>query len=135
MSEVLEPVGFVLVLIGAAFCMIGGIGLLRMPDFYTRAHASGVTDTFGAGFILVGLMLHAPGPEVAIKLAMALAFMLVTGPVATHALAKAAYAQGFVVDGAPIDVGSDVSDVSDGEVGGDGEAEASPEEDGRGAAG
>ena len=97
MSDFLSIAGFILVLLGAAFCMIGGLGLIRMPDFYTRTHAVGVTDTFGAGFVLVGLMLHAPDLQVAIKLLMTLGFMLVTGPVASHAVAKAAYAQGVAV--------------------------------------
>jgi multicomponent Na+:H+ antiporter subunit G len=44
---------------GRFFCLIGGIGLLRMPDFYTRMHAASVTETLGAGLMLLGLMLHA----------------------------------------------------------------------------
>jgi hypothetical protein len=44
---------------GGFFCVVGGIGLLRMPDFYTRMHAASVTETLGAGLILLGLMLQA----------------------------------------------------------------------------
>jgi multisubunit Na+/H+ antiporter MnhG subunit len=48
-----------LVLGGGFFCLVGGIGLLRMPDFYTRMHAASVTETLGAGLMLLGLMLQA----------------------------------------------------------------------------
>ena len=84
----------VCLLIGAAFCLIGGIGLIRMPTFYARTHAAGVTDTFGAGFLLLGLALESGFTQVSLKLALIFLFMIVTGPTASHALAKAAYAQG-----------------------------------------
>ena len=88
-------------LIGSVFCLIGGLGLLRLPDFYSRTHAAGVTDTFGAGFVLVGLMLWAGPDQAVLKLMMVLFFMLVTGPASTHALAKAAYAGGVRVEREP----------------------------------
>ena len=68
----------------------GAIGLVRFPDLYTRMHAVGVTDTGGAGLMLVGLMLQAGLTLVTVKLVLILWFLLFTGPVASHALAKAA---------------------------------------------
>ncbi len=79
---------------GSVFCVIGGLGLLRMPDFYSRTHAASITDTLGAGLLLVGLMLHAGNSLVTVKLVMVLAFLLVTSPTSAHALAKAAAATG-----------------------------------------
>jgi len=75
---------------GAVFVVIGGIGMLRLPDFYSRIHGASVTDTLGAGLILLGLILQAGFTLVAFKLFLILFFLLFTGPTAAHALAKAA---------------------------------------------
>ena len=71
--------------------VIGGIGMLRLPDFYTRIHAAGITDTMGAWLMLVGLMFQAGWTLVTVKLLMLLFFLVATSPLATHALAKAAF--------------------------------------------
>lgn len=81
---------------GGFFCIVGSIGLLRMPEFYTRAHAASVTETLGAGLILLGLLLQAGFTLAAAKLAMIGLFILFTGPAAIHALARAALAKGVV---------------------------------------
>ena len=78
---------------GAAFLVIGAIGLIRLPDFFTRIHATGIIDTMGialtfAGLVLLALLAGWMLP--AVKLVLILCFMLLTGPTATHALAKAA---------------------------------------------
>ena len=90
-----DVVSWICLVIGSLFCLIGGIGMLRMPDFYTRGHAAGVTDTLGAGLILLGLMFQAGIDLVAVKLAMVLFFLFVTSPTSTHALFKSAYAGGL----------------------------------------
>ncbi|MFT5082690.1 MAG: multicomponent Na+:H+ antiporter subunit G [Lentisphaeria bacterium] len=77
-------------LIGVFLCLSGGVGILRFPDFYTRMHAVGVTDTLAAGMILIGLMLQAPEILVLVKLIMILFMTLFINPSASHALAKAA---------------------------------------------
>ena len=81
---------WVLLMAGSFFGISGGIGLLRFPDFYTRMHAAGVTDTLCAALILLGLMLQAGWGLVLIKLFLILALLLLTSPTATHALARAA---------------------------------------------
>jgi len=80
--------GFILA--GSAFVIVGAIGLVRMPDLYTRMHAASVTDTVGAGLLLVGLMLQAGLSLVMLKLLFLMALFFFMGPVATHALAQAA---------------------------------------------
>ena len=75
---------------GAAFLVIGAIGLVRLPDFFTRIHATGVIDTLGIGLTFAGLVILAGWSLPAVKLVLILCFMLLTGPTATHALAKAA---------------------------------------------
>lgn len=82
-------------LAGSLFCLAGAIGLLRMPDFYTRIHAASVTETAGAGFILLGLLLQAGFTLVAAKLLMIGLLMLFANPTASHALARAALLRGI----------------------------------------
>lgn len=90
MSIIIELAAGACLLGGAAFLLIGAIGLVRLPDFFTRIHATGVIDTMGAGLALVGLVILAGWTLPAVKLVLILCFMLLTGPTATHALAKAA---------------------------------------------
>ena len=80
---------------GAFFSLVGGIGLVRMPDFYTRMHAASVTDTLGAGLTLLGLIMYAGLTLVSVKLAMIGLLLLLANPAATHALAKAALLSGL----------------------------------------
>jgi len=68
--------------------------MLRFPDFYTRMHAAGVTDTLGACLILIGLMFCSTGFGVTIKLILILVFLLVSSATSTHALAKSALTKG-----------------------------------------
>lgn len=75
---------------GCFFVITGGVGILRLPDFFTRLHAVSMPDTLGAGLIMAGLVLQAGLNQTSAKLIMILLFMLFTGPAATHALAKAA---------------------------------------------
>jgi len=95
MSIVLDILSWILLLGGSAVVVIGAIGLIRMPDFYTRLHPAGVTDTLGAGMILSGLMLQAGLSLITIKLLMILVFLFFTSPTSSHATARAALADGL----------------------------------------
>lgn len=75
---------------GSFFTVVGMIGLVRMPDVYTRLHAASVTDTLGAGLVCIGLMLQAGLTLVSVKLLFIMALLFFTGPAITHALAQAA---------------------------------------------
>ena len=68
MALVLDIASWLLLLLGGFFCITAGLGLLRMPDFFTRAHASSILDSMGAGLILLGLALQAPHYLVVLKL-------------------------------------------------------------------
>ena len=84
---------------GCFFSLVGAIGLNRLPDFYTRSHACGMTDTMGAGLILAGLMVYALYPlqiAVLIKLVAVLIFLLVTSPISSHAVTRAAWQSGLM---------------------------------------
>lgn len=86
--------GWLFLLSGSIFVLIGGIGLLRMPGLYTRLHAASLTDTLGTLLILLGIIIQAGFTLAAIKLAAIAGFLLLTGPTAAYALANAALLSG-----------------------------------------
>jgi len=90
----IDALSWAMLLAGGVFCVIGAIGLVRMPDFYTRMHAASVVDTLGAALLLAGMMLQAGPTLVTVKLAMIGALLFFTSPAATHALARAALQRG-----------------------------------------
>jgi multicomponent Na+:H+ antiporter subunit G len=97
-ESVVEVLSWLSLLGGTAFCVIGGIGMIRMPDFYTRGHAASLTDTLGATLILFGLALQSGLSLITVKLVFVLVFIYVTSPTSAHALVKAAYAKGVRAD-------------------------------------
>ncbi|MGH6884849.1 MAG: monovalent cation/H(+) antiporter subunit G [Geminicoccales bacterium] len=90
MALVLDLVSWLCILVGAAAALIGGLGLLRLPDVFARMHGAGMIDTLGLGAILVGLMVQAGLTLITVKLALIVLFVLYTSPVVTHALSRAA---------------------------------------------
>ncbi|HSS64597.1 MAG TPA: monovalent cation/H(+) antiporter subunit G [Gammaproteobacteria bacterium] len=90
MSSVIDVISWAFLLTGSFFVFTGAVGLLRLPEFFTRMHGVGVTDTLGAGLMLSGMLLQSGSWVVAAKLILIFLFMMITGPTATHALAKAA---------------------------------------------
>jgi len=96
----IELLSWLLILSGCVFIVSGAVGIIRMPDLYTRLHAASVTDTGGAIFIVLGLVLQAffvfDNPMAGIKVILVLFFTLFTAPTASHALAKTALLSGQV---------------------------------------
>ncbi|MCB1777855.1 MAG: monovalent cation/H(+) antiporter subunit G [Candidatus Competibacteraceae bacterium] len=92
MSWLIDLLSGLALLGGVFFVGVGSVGLLRMPDFYTRMHAAGITDTLGAGLILLGLMFQGGWTLITAKLLLILIFLWMTSPTASHALVKAALA-------------------------------------------
>ncbi len=89
-EQIADGASWAFIVTGAVFLVIGGIGVLRMPDVFTRLHAAGITDTLASGLILVGLMFQGGWTLVSVKLVLILLFLLFTSPVSSHALARAA---------------------------------------------
>ena len=85
----------VCLMIGIFLSLTSAVGILRMPDFYSRMHAVGITDTLAAFLILSGLALLATSWMEVTKLAMVFAFLAFTSPTASHALSKAARHSGL----------------------------------------
>jgi multicomponent Na+:H+ antiporter subunit G len=94
MEMLLDAVSWVLIVTGSAMLIIGGIGIVRLPDVFARMHGAGIVDTMGAGAVLIGLMVQAGLTIVTVKLFLIVVFILFTTPTATHALARAALAGG-----------------------------------------
>ena len=96
MTLLVNAASWVCLVMGGFFCVVGAIGILRMPDFYTRMHAASVTETLGAGLLLLGLILQAGLTLIAAKLVALGLLIFFASPTATHALASAALARGVV---------------------------------------
>jgi multicomponent Na+:H+ antiporter subunit G len=83
-------VAVALISLGTFFLGVSALGVVRFPDFYTRAHAIGKSETLGIMLVVAGLIaLEAPGPAT-LRLLFVLAFALIANPTAIHAVARAA---------------------------------------------
>lgn len=94
MQMILDIISWALLMGGCFFIVTGGVGLVRLPDVYSRMHASGITDTMGAGMFLAGLMVQSGFSMITVKLLLILVFILFTSPTSTYALANATYGGG-----------------------------------------
>ncbi len=90
MTIIQDALAVFLVLGGTFFMLVGSIGINRLPDFYTRAHASGKVDTLGILMFLSGLAVFEGFSLNAAKLLLIIAFVAFTSPVASHTLARRA---------------------------------------------
>ncbi|OPL08832.1 MAG: hypothetical protein AVO34_14005 [Firmicutes bacterium ML8_F2] len=79
---------------GFFFLIVGVVGLLRLPDVYTRMHAMGKCDTLGTGMVLVGLMILISDITNITKLFLIMVMIATINPVITHLIAKTAYNRG-----------------------------------------
>lgn len=89
-----EFVAALLLVAGTFFLLTGTVGILRMPDVYTRMHVAAKSDTLGAGLWLVGLAVIANDPTTVVKLLFLVVFVWITSPTAAHCMARAAYRSG-----------------------------------------
>jgi multicomponent Na+:H+ antiporter subunit G len=88
----MELIGSILILLGAVFLFSAGLGMLRMPDVFTRLQAGTKASTLGNLLVLAGIAFYHPGWS--LKLLIVTYFVLMTNPVSSHALARAAHAIG-----------------------------------------
>lgn len=95
MLQAIDALSWICIVGGCFFTIVGAVGMLRMPEVFTRMHAASVIDTLGAGLLIAGMMLQAGLSLVTAKLLFILALLVFTGPVITHALAQAALAAGI----------------------------------------
>lgn len=90
MSLLMELLSGFCLLAGGILCITGGVGILRMPDFFSRVHAAGVTESLAAPLLLGGLMLQMEWSLDLLKVLAVLIFVLATSPTASQSMAKAA---------------------------------------------
>lgn len=99
MDLALTVITYACLAVGCFFSLTGAVGLLRMPDFYTRLHPAGKNDTLGVLFIVTGLLAETLkydyGFFVGAKLLLVVLFVFLTAPAATHALTQAAFLEGL----------------------------------------
>lgn len=87
----------VLLVAGAFFMLVSSVGLLRLPDFYSRSHAVGKSETLGSMLLLGGLALYNGLELNSIKLLFILLFVAIANPTATHAISRAAVRSGLQI--------------------------------------
>ncbi len=99
MDTVLWILAVIFVAGGCFFSLTGALGVLRMPDFFSRLHPAGKNDTLGVTLIMTGLLFwtaqYGYGVVVGAKLILIMVFIFITCPTATHAIIKAAYLDGL----------------------------------------
>lgn len=101
---VLTVISGLLIIVGSIFALVAAIGLLRLPDVYTRMHAAAKAGTLGSGLMMIALAFAADDLASATRAVAGVAFIILTAPIAAHLLARAAYAVGYRLwDGSVID--------------------------------
>ncbi len=95
MQAVIDILSWIFIIGGSFFAIVGAVGLVRFPDFWSRLHAVSVTDSAGVILLIVGMALQAGLTLVTVKLLLILAFLFITGPTSTHAVANAALVSGL----------------------------------------
>jgi len=114
-----------LVIVGLFFTVVAAVGLVRLPDLYTRSHATSKADTLGTVLTLAGVAVAFDAGVPRVKLALLAIFLLITNPTATHAITRAAYDQGIEPE-----TDKPVDPMASGGVDAQAEAKADPQTDG-----
>lgn len=95
MVELMQYLAGIVMLIGAAFSVLAAVGIIRLPDLYTRMHAASKAGTMGSGLMLFSLALVAFDGAVILRAVVGFVFLLLTAPISAHLLARAAYVTGY----------------------------------------
>ncbi|RYE36537.1 MAG: monovalent cation/H(+) antiporter subunit G [Hyphomicrobiales bacterium] len=94
MQEAMQYLAAAAVLLGAVFGLLAAIGIVRLPDLYTRLHAASKAGVVGSGLILVAVGLISTDGAVILRAILGIIFLLLSTPIAAHLLARAAYKAG-----------------------------------------
>jgi multicomponent Na+:H+ antiporter subunit G len=87
--------GGIVLLLGAAFTLLAAVGVVRLPDLYTRMHAASKAGAVGGGLILLAVALLSQDAAVSLRAIIGVVFLLLTTPVSAHLLARASYLSGY----------------------------------------
>ncbi|WP_404405563.1 monovalent cation/H(+) antiporter subunit G [Pelagibacterium halotolerans] len=94
-ADLLYFVAGLLLVIGAVFSFLAVVGILRLPDLYTRAHAASKAGTVGSGLTLIAIALISFDGAVILRALVGIVFFMLTAPISAHLLARAAYIAGY----------------------------------------
>lgn len=94
MSEIQSALTILFILSGIFFLLVGSIGIIRLPDFYSRTHATSKSDTLGMMLVIGGLIIFEGWDINSAKLLLVLLFIALSNPIGSHALARAAHKTG-----------------------------------------
>lgn len=92
-----ELAAFALLGLGLVFLIGSAIGMMRLPDFYSRVHASGNSETLGTALVFLGLAVYSGFTDTAAKIIVIFLFVFVGNPIGSHILTKSAYKTGHIV--------------------------------------
>jgi len=95
MAMLVDVLSGLFIALGVIALLIGSLGLVRLPDLFSRTHAVGMMDTAGVGFIILGLIVHEGLTLISFKLALVGIFLFFTSPISTHAVAQGAFRSGL----------------------------------------
>lgn len=95
LEQIIDIIGLAFIALGVFFLGTSALGMLRMPDFYTRLHPAGLADSLGAPCVLLGIAIQHGFSFFSAKIILLILFLLITNSTATHALAKAAAISGL----------------------------------------
>lgn len=95
LDSIINILSWFFIVSGSAFVVIGAFGTLRFPDFWSRLHAASITDSGGMILLVTGMCLQAGPTLITVKLLIIGAFLFLTGPTSTHAIANAALVTGL----------------------------------------
>lgn len=87
--------GGAVLILGALFCLLAAVGVVRLPDLYTRMHAASKAGAVGGGLILLAVAVVSMDAAVTLRAMIGILFVLLTTPVAAHLLARASYLTGY----------------------------------------
>ncbi len=91
MTMFVEICSWIFILLGSFLLLTGSLGLIRLPDFWSRLHSASISDTGGVMFLILGMMLHVTTVWVFLKLLAIAVFIFISSPTASHAIANAAF--------------------------------------------
>jgi len=91
---VLDALAALCLLAGAFFCLVAAIGVVRLPDLFTRMHAASKAGTFGVGLTMLGVAIWCADAGPVTRALATVGFLVLTAPVGAHLLGRAAYRDG-----------------------------------------
>lgn len=95
MSEIQIIISVALITLGIFFIFVGSIGIIRLPDFYSRTHSISKSDTLGIILVIAGLIVYEGFTQSSLKLFLVILFVTLSNPIGSHALGRAALKSGL----------------------------------------